>query len=77
MLPMTRRVRFVRKAAVLALGSALILNGCDPTLRTTTENGIISASTAALGSFLQALVAVAGDAINRNLNSNANTNTNG
>ena len=48
---------FWRRMALLAAGgSAFILGSCDPTLRATTENGIISVSTAALASFMTAVV---------------------
>ncbi len=44
------------RLAMLAAGSAFFLGGCDPTLRATVENGIISSSTAFLGSLLQAIL---------------------
>lgn len=54
---MRLRARLIRFAAS-AGGSALLLSGCDPTIQTTVENGIINVSTAFLSSFLQALLQV-------------------
>lgn len=43
----------------IALPAAfLLLTGCNETLRTTVEDGIITSSTALLGSALQAVIAV-------------------
>ncbi len=39
-------------------GSALILEGCDPQIRATVEDGIITTSTALFSSFLQAILQV-------------------
>lgn len=50
-----RRWFGVRMAAA-ALGTSLLLGGCDPTLRATVENGIINSSTAALGSVFAAML---------------------
>lgn len=58
-----RRVGWLRRLTLLATGgSALFLSNCDPTIRTTVENGIISVSNAALASFLQALVELGAEA---------------
>lgn len=45
-----------RRLALLAAGATFFLSGCDPQLRATVENGIISVSTSLLGSLLQALI---------------------
>jgi len=43
--------------SLLASSATLFqLSGCDPTLRTTVESGIINISTAVLTSFVQALL---------------------
>ncbi len=39
-------------------GSVFLLDGCDPTIQQTVENGIIDTSTALLGSVLSAVVQV-------------------
>ncbi|MEW6198362.1 MAG: hypothetical protein AB1601_06830 [Planctomycetota bacterium] len=41
---------------VAAGGVTLFLGGCDPTLRTTVENGIINVSTSVFGAILRALI---------------------
>jgi len=51
-----RRSLWWWRLSILAAGSALFLGGCDPTLRATVEDGIISSSTAFLGSLLQAIL---------------------
>jgi hypothetical protein len=45
-----------------ASGLLLFLCGCDPTIRATTENGIISLSQSFLGAFLQALIQLGAEA---------------
>lgn len=45
-----------RRLALLAAGTTLFLSGCDPQLRTTVEDGIISVSTSLLSSLLQAFI---------------------
>jgi hypothetical protein len=40
----------------------LVQCGCDPTIRATTENGIISLSQSFFGAFLQALVQLGAEA---------------
>ncbi len=35
---------------------AVFITGCDPTIRATVENGVISSSTALFGSFLRAAI---------------------
>lgn len=44
------------------MGSGLFLTGCDATLKRNAEDGIINASSALLGSTLQALITVASEA---------------
>jgi hypothetical protein len=44
---------------IVLTGVLVALTGCDPTVRTTVENGVISTSTAAFGSFLSALFSLA------------------
>lgn len=69
--PTLHKSRFVRSALAAVLGMTFLFNGCDPTLRTTTENGLISVATAAWGSFLTALVQVVQeDLANNNDNGN-------
>lgn len=51
-----------RRIVMLAAGSALFLGGCDPQLRATIENGIISTSTSLLASVMQALIQLAAEA---------------
>ena len=48
-----------RRLALLAAGTTFLMSGCDPQLRATVENGIISMSTSLLGALLQAVIAVA------------------
>jgi hypothetical protein len=47
-----------RSLAALLVGSSALLTGCDPTLRATVEQGIITSSTSLLTSFYQALLQV-------------------
>ena len=59
---MSRSDRWRHRMLVAALmaGSLLPqLGGCNPTLRTTVEDGVINLSTALLGSFLQAVIQLA------------------
>lgn len=49
-------------ALLSSAGSLFFLDSCDPTLRTTVENGIISASNSLLASILQALVELGSEA---------------
>lgn len=51
--------KLMRHMAIAALGSSFILEGCNSTLRTTTENGIISTSQSLLTVFLLSIVEVA------------------
>jgi hypothetical protein len=44
---------------VAVVGLLSLTTGCDPTLRTSVENGIISVSTSFFGSLLQAFLALA------------------
>jgi hypothetical protein len=50
------------RLTVLAAGATFILGGCDPQLRGTVEDGIITLSQSLLGSILQALIAVGQEA---------------
>lgn len=54
----TFRSLFFHRFALVTLGTTMILSGCDPTLRGTTENGLINLSTSFLTSFLQAIIQV-------------------
>lgn len=54
----TRR-RVVRTLLAASLGGAFLFTGCNDTLRTTSENGIITTSQSLLTAFFQALIAVA------------------
>jgi uncharacterized protein (DUF2236 family) len=45
---------FRRFVALAAGGSVLFLEGCDPTLRATVEDGLITASTSLFGALLRA-----------------------
>lgn len=54
----TQSEAFAVKFALL-VGGLLFLGGCDPTIQTTVENGIINAANATLTSFFQALIQVA------------------
>ncbi|MEW6249849.1 MAG: hypothetical protein AB1716_04325 [Planctomycetota bacterium] len=42
--------------AALLSAAALFSSGCDPTLRATVENGVITASQSLFASFLQAVI---------------------
>lgn len=53
--------RCLIRAAIVLAGSSFFLNGCDPGIRTTVENGIISTTQAGLASFFQALLQVANE----------------
>lgn len=46
------------KLAALASGTTLFLEGCDPQLRATVEDGIITSSSSLLGAFMRALIEV-------------------
>lgn len=61
--------RLAIRLTLILGGSTLLLNGCDPGIRTTVENGIITASQAGLGSFYQALLQLWQE---QNANSNSN-----
>lgn len=54
----TRKRKLRSFIAAMACGSAFLLGGCDPTLRATTENGIINLSTALLNALVQATIQV-------------------
>jgi hypothetical protein len=49
-------------STALIIGLLGLTTGCDPTLRTSVENGIINVSTSFLGALLQALLALATEA---------------
>ena len=51
-----------RRLALLTVGATFFMSGCDPQLRTTVEDGIITVSTSLLGSLLQAFIQLAGEA---------------
>ncbi len=57
----TLRQQAWRLAALLS-GTTLFLEGCDPTLRATVEDGIINTSSAFVGSFLRAFIEAASEA---------------
>ncbi len=56
--------RFYARLAIMTAGTVMILDGCDPSIETAVEDGIINISTAGLTSFLTALVTVATEAAN-------------
>jgi hypothetical protein len=47
---------------VAVAGSLAFTAGCDPTLKTTVEDGVISVSTSFLGAYLRALLALGQEA---------------
>jgi hypothetical protein len=51
-----------RRLALVTLGATFLLSGCDPQLRSTVEDGIITVSTSLLGSLLQAIIQLASEA---------------
>ena len=51
-----------RRLALLAAGGTFFMSGCDPTLVSTVEDGLISLSTSLLGSLLTVLVDLLGEA---------------
>jgi hypothetical protein len=51
-----------RRVALLAAGATFFLGGCNPELRATVEDGIISMSTSLLSSLLQAFLQLAQEA---------------
>jgi hypothetical protein len=51
-----------RRLAWLTVGTTFILSGCNPELRATVEDGIISMSTSLLSSLLQAFIQLAQEA---------------
>jgi hypothetical protein len=51
------RARFYRLAIILA-GGAFLLNGCDPTIQSTVENGIINVANTFYGSVLQSVLSI-------------------
>ncbi|MCG3125953.1 MAG: hypothetical protein CHACPFDD_00781 [Phycisphaerae bacterium] len=58
-----RRGKLVQ-LVLAVLGSGFIFGSCDPTLRATTEQGIIDVSTGLIGAYLQAFIQVALEAAN-------------
>ncbi len=57
----SQRGHLIRLAAMLS-GGLFFLSGCDPTIRSTVENGIITLSNSFLASLLQAGLQVATEA---------------
>jgi hypothetical protein len=55
------KIRWLR-LATLATGTAFFLEGCDPSVKTTIENGIINVANSLLTAFLQALVQLGAEA---------------
>jgi hypothetical protein len=55
------KVRWLR-LATLASGSALFLNGCDPSVKATIEDGIITLANSFLTALLQAFVQLGAEA---------------
>lgn len=47
--------------AVLASGSLFFMGSCDPTVRTTVENGLITTSTSLFGAILRAMLELAAE----------------
>ena len=58
---MMQRGHLIRLAAIMS-GGLFLLSGCDPTLRATVENGIITTSNSFLASLFQAALQVASEA---------------
>ena len=50
------------KISALAAGMTFFLGGCDPQLRATIEDGIITTSTSLFASVMQALIQLAAEA---------------
>ncbi|MBK8913965.1 MAG: hypothetical protein IPM64_05050 [Phycisphaerales bacterium] len=54
------KTRFLRpwlmRSALLLSGTSLFLNGCDPGIRSTVENGLITTTQAGLSSVFQAML---------------------
>ena len=50
-----KRRAYWRLMALTAAGTTFILSGCDPTVRSTVESGIITLSTSLLASVFRAL----------------------
>ncbi|MFN0137878.1 MAG: hypothetical protein ACKVS9_17375 [Phycisphaerae bacterium] len=55
------RRRLTATILAASLGTTLQLDGCNATLRSTTEDGIISGSQSLLTALFQALIGVAGE----------------
>ena len=51
-----------RRLALLAAGTTFFMSGCDPQLRATVENGIITVSQSLLASILQAFIQLGAEA---------------
>ena len=58
---MMQRGHLIRLTAMLS-GGLFFLNGCDPTLRATVENGIVTTSNSFIASLLQAVLQVGAEA---------------
>jgi len=52
--------RLTLRLAALLTGTTLLLDGCDPTIQQTVENGLISVSTSFLTALMQAVFQVIG-----------------
>ncbi len=65
-MPIRRRWSPAHWLAWLTAGPLLFLDSCDPTLRTTVEDGIIDTSSALLGSTIRAFINVALEAATQN-----------
>ena len=61
---MQRFMNRIRLWTFLALagGTTFFLSGCDPTLQSTIEDGVINVSSSFIGSFFRALVELAAEA---------------
>jgi hypothetical protein len=62
---------------VLALSLLAGTTGCDPTLKSTVEDGVINVSTSFFGAFLRAAFALAQEQATANSTSTTNTTTTG
>jgi hypothetical protein len=58
---LTNRATWTR-LLLLAGGSLFFLNGCDPTLRATVEDGIINSSASLVGALVRALIELGSEA---------------
>ncbi len=49
------------RTMITLTGSVMFLQGCDPTLRATVEDGLITTSTSLFGAFMRAFINVASE----------------